>query len=59
MSLIKYLQLQPIDDSTESSASSDVINLNEPINEGELTQFWDQVVRDVQTDPDWFTFDDK
>lgn len=64
MSLINNLQLQEIDDlpddmSSSLSNSDDEINLREPIDEGKLEQFWDQVVEDVHKDPDWFTFDNK
>jgi len=60
MSLLNYLQFQKIDDTTDEAVDdyspSDDISLNEPIDEGSLEKFWDQVVSDVREDPTWFDF---
>ena len=61
MSLLKYLQFQKIDSSSDDISDNhlpqDEINLKEPVDEGSLEKYWDQVVTDIHGDPDWFTFD--
>jgi hypothetical protein len=61
MSLLNYLKFQEIDQSTndipEEHRSQDDISLDDPIDEASLERFWDQVVRDIHEDPEWFSFD--
>ncbi len=63
MSLLNYLQFQPIDSSNddieESHRAQDDILLDEPVDEGTLEQFWEKVVQDIHNDPDWFSFADE
>jgi len=65
MSLLNYLQFQPIDpasDKDEIPAEHQVnekIDLKEQIDEGHLEEFWNQVVQDIHEDPEWFNFADK
>jgi hypothetical protein len=63
MSLLKYLQFQEIDASTDDIADThrvqDDISLDEQVDEDSLEKFWDQVVDDIHHDPDWFTFADE
>jgi len=61
MSLLKYLQFQKIDSSSddipEEHLPQDDINLKEPVDETSLEQYWNQVVDDIHGDPEWFNFD--
>jgi len=65
MSLLNFLQFQPIDSSSDSDeilAAHQLcqdIDLNEQIDEPELEAFWDKVVQDIHDDPEWFNFSDK
>jgi len=63
MSLLKYLQFQEIDSSSDDIPDThwqqDDILLDESVDEGSLEQFWEQVVQDIHDDPDWFTFADE
>lgn len=65
MSLLKYLQFQPIDiesDSDEIDAThqpEEPIHLREEINEEDLDAFWDSVVADIHEDPEWFNFSEE
>jgi hypothetical protein len=61
---LNYLKFQPIDassdDVTDNSQQQDEdIALDEPIDEHTLESYWDDVVRDIHDDPDWFTFADE
>ena len=60
MALLENLQLQTIDpqDDDEINGTEDSIDLRDPVNEGKLEKFWDQVVDDLHKDPDWYKFDD-
>jgi len=62
MSLLKYLQFQPIDRLNEipdEHKSQDDILLDEPVDETSLEQFWEKVVQDIHEDPEWFSFDNE
>lgn len=65
MSLLKYLQFQPIDpDSDRDEISPEhqarqEIKLDEDIKEEDLDIFWDEVVKDIHKDPTWFDFSSK
>jgi len=63
MSLLNYLQFQEIDSSNDDIADThrqqDDILLDEPMDEGTLEKFWEQVVDDIHKDPDWFSFADE
>lgn len=67
MSLLQYLQLQPLepdDDGTSSSplddyAQDDTIDLNNDVDEQELEQSWNNIVKDIEKDPEWFRFSDE
>lgn len=63
MSLLKYLQFQEIDSSSDdipdTHRQQDDISLDESLDEGSLEQFWDKVVQDIRDDPDWFSFADE
>jgi len=62
MSLLNYLQFQPIDSESDQDEISDEhklrqeIVLEEQIDEEELDQFWTKVEEDIHEDPEWFTF---
>lgn len=65
MSLLKYLQFQPIDPASDQDEINDEhqirkdIDLEEQIDEGKLEQFWNKVEDDIQKDPDWIHFSDE
>jgi hypothetical protein len=65
MSLLKYLQFQPIDPASDADEIPDEhrqrqeITLSEQINEEDLETFWENVVSDIHDDPEWFTFSDE
>lgn len=66
MSLLKYLKLQPVepnDDGTSSSplddyAQDEVIDLNDDLDEQALDAAWNNIVKDIEQDPEWFRFSD-
>jgi hypothetical protein len=64
MSLLNYLQFQPIDpDSDKDEINEDhqrhqEIDLKEDIDEANLEDFWNKVVSDIHNDPEWFNFSD-
>jgi hypothetical protein len=66
MSLLKYLKLKPVepnDDGTSSSplddyAQDEVIDLNDDLDEQALDAAWNNIVKDIEQDPEWFRFSD-
>ncbi len=65
MSLLNYLQFQPIDpDSDKDEINEDhqlhqEIDLKDDIDEANLEDFWNKVVTDIHNDPEWFNFSDE
>jgi len=64
MSLLSHLDFQQIDDTDDDIPfSNDVqdeeIDLKEQIDEKELENYWEEVAKDLEKDPDWFTFADE
>lgn len=65
MSLLNYLQFQPIDpDSDKDEINEDhqlhqEIDLKDDIDEANLEDFWNKVVADIHNDPEWFNFSDE
>lgn len=63
MSELDYLQLQPIDPSSDDADDAhrhqDEIVLDDDIDEDSLEHYWDDVVQDIHKDPEWFTFSDE
>lgn len=55
MTLLKDLQLQPIDDKDDDFSCTqsplDNITLGEQVDDGSLEQFWNEVVDDIHKDP--------
>ncbi len=64
MSLLNYLQFQPIDpDSDKDEINEDhqlhqEIDLKEDLDEANLEDFWNKVVSEIHNDPEWFNFSD-
>jgi hypothetical protein len=62
MSVLKYLQFQPIDPSSDQEEIDENhkihqdFDLNENIDEDNLEAFWNQVEKDIENDPEWFKF---
>lgn len=64
MPLLQYLQLQPLepdDDGTSSSPlddypQDDTIDLSSDVSEQELEESWNNIVKDIEQDPEWFRF---
>ena len=65
MSLLKFLQFQPIDPASDQDEIDDdhkirqEIKLEEQLDDEDLEKYWDNVVKDIHEDPEWFTFSDK
>ncbi len=65
MSLLKFLQFQPIDpasDLDEIPPEHQVrqeIDLKKDVDGASLETFWNQVEHDIHEDPEWFNFSDK
>ena len=65
MSILNYLNLQPIDDSSDDSLNGHSYNadedmaLDQQISEVELDNYWDNVVEDIHRDSEWFSFADE
>jgi hypothetical protein len=64
MSLLQYLQLQPLepnDDGTSDSpldsyAQDDSISLDDDLDEQALDDAWSSIIEDIEQDPEWFKF---
>ena len=67
MSLLQYLKLQPVepnDDGTSTSplddyAQDDSISLTDDFDAQALDQAWSSIVKDIEQDPEWFSFSDQ
>lgn len=66
MSIFNYLQLQPVEPSDDGTVSDldtfqqdETIDLNEDINEKALEDAWDQLIHEIDDDPDKLTFSEK
>jgi hypothetical protein len=65
MSLLKFLQFQPIDPASDQDEISEdhkihqEIKLDEQVDEQDLEKFWNEVEHDIHDDPEWFTFSDE
>jgi hypothetical protein len=66
MSLLQYLKLQPLepnDDGTSDSpldsyAQDENISLDDDFDEQALEEAWNNIVKDIEKDPEWFNFSD-
>lgn len=63
MSILSYLQLQPVEPTDDGTISplddytkDETIDLNEDIDEMVLEQAWDTVLNDFREDPEKLTF---
>ncbi|MFZ2836082.1 hypothetical protein D3C87_1558020 [compost metagenome] len=64
MSLFHHISLPKIDplggglaeEIIAEQQSEDVITLDESVNEGQLSSFWNSVEEDIAQDPEWFHF---
>jgi hypothetical protein len=63
MSIFSYLQLQPVDPHDDGTVSDldeyehdETIDLIDDIDEATLDAAWDQVITDLDSDPDKLTF---
>jgi hypothetical protein len=65
MSLLKFLQFQPIDPASdvdeidEDHKIHQEIQLNEQLDDQDLEKYWEDVVKDIHKDPQWYTFSDE
>lgn len=46
------------DDIAKEQAEPEAVDFQQDVDAGNLTAFWDEVERDVQQDPTWFTFNE-
>ena len=63
MSILQFLQLQPVEPSDDDTISplddymhDEIIDLNSEIDESVLTEEWDMVMNDLKTDSEKLTF---
>ncbi len=61
---IAFKQIDPLgnglrEEIVAEQSEPDAITLTETVNENELTQYWQSVERDIEHDPEWFTFTDE
>jgi len=64
MSLFHHISLPPIDplddglreEIAHEQLEPEAITLEEGIDEGQLTQYWENVEKDIEKDPEWFRF---
>lgn len=65
MSILQYLQLQPVDPANDDDdhtsdlddyKKDETISLKEDINPNALQQEWAEIVDDLEKDPTWFNF---
>ena len=66
MSILQFLQLQPVEPSDDDTVSpldayehDETIDLNDDIDESVLDQEWDMVINDLKQDPEKLTFSDQ
>lgn len=65
MSLLKFLQFQPIDPASDQDEIDEdhkirqEIQLDEQLDDQDLEKYWEDVVEDIHKDPEWFTFSDE
>jgi len=66
MSILQYLQLQPVEPTDDGTTSplddyqrDDVIDLNDDIDEEALEESWTKVLEDLDEDPDKLSFSEK
>jgi len=58
---ISFKQIDPLGDGlreeiAQEQGEPEAIALEEGVNEGELSEYWQSVESDIEKDPDWFTF---
>lgn len=58
MSLQNYLNSKKTSESIEELRKDELFTLDEQIDEESLEKFWDQVVEDIHSDPEWYNFTD-
>ncbi len=66
MSLLQYLKLQPLEPNDDGSSNSpldnyaqdDSISLTDDFDAQALDQAWNSIVKDIEQDPEWFSFSD-
>lgn len=64
MSLFHHISLPKIDplggglaeEIAAEQQADEVITLDETVDEGQLSSFWNSVERDIKQDPEWFHF---
>jgi len=66
MSILSFLQLQPVEPSDDGTISplddymqDEIIDLNSDIDESTLAQEWDTVINDLKEDPEKLTFSEE
>lgn len=56
MSLLNYLTPQMATESVQDLRNEEYFNLDDQIDENSLEQFWEKVVEDIHSDPEWYNF---
>ncbi len=61
---ISFKPVDPLGDGLREEIEAEqlepeAITLEEGVNEGALTQYWESVEKDIHEDPDWFRFSEE
>jgi hypothetical protein len=61
---ISFKKIDPLGDGLreeieEEQLEPEAIVLEEGVNEGELSEYWQSVESDIEKDPEWFNFTDE
>jgi hypothetical protein len=58
MSLLNYLTPQTAKETVRDLREDDTFLLDDQIDEDSLDLFWERVVADIHSDPEWYNFKD-
>jgi hypothetical protein len=58
---VSFKQIDPLDNGLHEEIANEqmepqAITLEEGVDEGQLSQYWQTVESDIEKDPEWFTF---
>lgn len=56
MSLLNYLGSKQATESIQNIREDELFALDEQIDEDSLEQYWERVVNDIHSDPEWYNF---
>ena len=56
MSLLNYLGSKQATETIQNIREEEFLSLDDQIDENSLEQFWEKIVEDIHSDPEWFNF---